>query len=188
MILAQGARGPGFNSQNSPMACLSGSAPQARRRSPFTASASERPRGRCLAETRDRVGELQIFSLTPSQLSYRGSFWHPPGNCISPEAKEALPLQIRSAPARTWHELRASNLFPNSRKQNARGQADCLLAIGMARYLQAHVLPNSNLDARPKPSDLGPSPCFGNIDMHVVTSSRIRVFPYCLYLPIRQFT
>ena len=29
--------------------------------------------GKCHAETRDRAGDLQIFSLTLSQLSYRGS-------------------------------------------------------------------------------------------------------------------
>ena len=37
-----------------------------------------------IAETRDRTGDLQIFSLTLSQLSYRGS-WQ-----ISPFRKEAL--------------------------------------------------------------------------------------------------
>ena len=31
----------------------------------------------CNAETRDRTGDLQIFSLTLSQLSYRGyAYWH----------------------------------------------------------------------------------------------------------------
>ena len=36
------------------------------------------------AETRDRTGDLQIFSLTLSQLSYRGSceFWQLQRHCI----------------------------------------------------------------------------------------------------------
>ena len=64
------------------------------------------------AETRDRAGDLQIFSLTLSQLSYRGSWpifessCHPRiSDCAPLPADEPLLVSLQRSPAELSRQM-----------------------------------------------------------------------------------
>ncbi len=73
----------------------------------------------CNAETRDRTGDLQIFGLTLSQLSYRG--------CCAEKGHRR-----RARPQPTLHQSRSLGALAASRGQAAK--AFCLASAPLARH------------------------------------------------------
>ena len=63
--------------------------------------------GQAHAATRDRTGDLQIFSVTLSQLSYRGIHIAGPAKFLAPATTRAWRLVPRGPMARkSWRKLR----------------------------------------------------------------------------------